>query len=147
MENASKALIIAAEVLFGVLLVTVGLFIFRAMGDFSDTVEDNIEQTVIRQFNAQYEEYLFKHDKLTAQDVVTLGNLAKNYNDYRGEIAITVKVNNVESKFVNAHALTDKDIYEFINQYSVKNEIYFTCKTINYNPESGKIDNIVLAKN
>ena len=107
MENASKALIIAAEVLFGVLLVTVGLFIFRAMGDFSDTVEDNIEQTVIRQFNAQYEEYLFKHDKLTAQDVVTLGNLAKNYNDYRGEIAITVKVNNVESKFVNAHALTD----------------------------------------
>ena len=145
MENASKALLIAAEVLLGILIISLGVFLFQAFGEFSMEVDNNIANKNIREFNAQYEEFLSK-TTITAQDVITLGNMAKNYNNTQESIAITVKVNNVESKYMNAHTLSDKTTYEFINKYSVENKIYFKCEKVNYNTGTGKIDEIILKK-
>lgn len=153
MENTSKALIIAAEILIGVLLLTLMVFTFRALDNFSDAVDSNIETKNIGEFNARFEKYRGKND-LTAQDVITIGNLAKQYNIevQEEQLLVNVTVLGVESKYAKPHKLTDELAYEFIKKYSneanTNQIIRFECKKENmeYNKTTGKINQIVLKK-
>ena len=57
MENASKALIIAAEVLIGVMVLTLGVYLYVS---FSQTANEVVEKTAeqqLIQFNTQYTVY------------------------------------------------------------------------------------------
>lgn len=141
MENASKALIIAAEVLIGVLLLTLMVFAFRAMGSFSDSVDKNIEMKNLSEFNTKFE--IYRKNDLTAQDVITIGNLAKKYNRESDSIQVTVNVNGTDSKYENVHRLSDTDTYEFIKKYSANT---FECENMEYNKTTGKIQKITLKK-
>ena len=145
MENASKALMLAAEVLLGVLLLTLMVFAFQELRNFSDTVNENIQAKTIAEFNAQFTKYEAKTN-LTAQDVITIGNLAKNYNESQESVQIRVLVQGVEARFSNAHTLTQSQVYEFINQYSMENKVYFECVSVHYNDETKKIDQVNLKK-
>lgn len=149
MENASKALIYAGEILLGVLLLTFMVFLFHSLGTFSDTVDENIETKNINEFNAPLEKYRGRTD-ITVQDIVTIGNYAKEYNEQIESIQIKVIVSGVESKYTSAHTLKDdKEQYEFIKKYSnsATNEIiYFECTQMTYNEETGRISEIKLKK-
>lgn len=149
MENASKAFIIAAEVLLGALLLTLIVFLFGAAGNFSNTVDKNIETKNINEFNAKFERY-HKRKNLTAQDVITIANLAKEYNKKIGSTEIAVTVLNVESKYRNAHQLENQFTYDFIEQYSyqssTKDITYFECQSIEYNDATRKVKQIVIKK-
>ena len=47
MENASKALIMAAEVLIGVMILTIAVTLFRTFSDFSkETLEEEVKKTL-----------------------------------------------------------------------------------------------------
>ena len=64
MENASKALIIAGAILLAILIIGLGIFIYRqAANTVSDT---GMDQLTIQQFNAQFENYLGKEITGTA---------------------------------------------------------------------------------
>lgn len=155
MENASKALTIAAEILIGVLLLTLLVFLFRAMGSFSNTVNSNIEAKNISEFNNPFEHYRGRND-ITAQDIVTMGNLAKQYNNQMESTQIEVIVNGVSNIYHKAHSLNDKTTYEFIEDYStikkttngqtVTEIVYFKCKEMTYHNQTGRIHKIVLEK-
>ena len=55
MENASKALIIAGAILLAILIIGLGIFIYRqAANTVSDT---GMDQLTIQQFNAQFTQY------------------------------------------------------------------------------------------
>ena len=55
MENASKALIIAGAILLAILIIGLGIFIYRqAANTVSDT---GMDQFAIQQFNAQFTQY------------------------------------------------------------------------------------------
>ena len=55
MENASKALIIAGAILLAILIIGLGIFIYRqAVNTVSDT---GMDQLAIQQFNAQFTQY------------------------------------------------------------------------------------------
>ena len=55
MENASKALIIAGAILLAILIIGLGIFIYRqAANTVSDT---GMDQLAIQQFNAQFTQY------------------------------------------------------------------------------------------
>ena len=55
MENASKALIIAGAILLAILIIGLGIFIYRqAENTVSDT---GMDQLAIQQFNAQFTQY------------------------------------------------------------------------------------------
>ena len=59
MENASKALIIAGAILLAILIIGLGIFIYRqAANTVSDT---GMDQLAIQQFNGQFENYLDKN--------------------------------------------------------------------------------------
>lgn len=145
MENASKALVIAAEVLIGVIVITLLAYTFQSYGGFSETVNKNIQTKNINEFNTKFENY-HKRKDLTPQDVITIANLAKNYNNAQDRIVITVRLTGVEAKYTNIHLLTDEETYEFINRYSMEQNSYFECQQLNYNETTQRIDKIVLKK-
>lgn len=58
MENASKALLIAAAVLIVILIIAFGMKIFNSTGDTSGQAEDLASSQQMQTFNAQFTGYL-----------------------------------------------------------------------------------------
>lgn len=79
MENASKALLMAATVLVGVLILSIGVYLFSIFGDFSSETAKQIEKKKISEFNAQFYKYLGQKE-CRAHDIVTVANLANENN-------------------------------------------------------------------
>jgi hypothetical protein len=146
MENASKALIMAGEVLIGVLVLSLLAIAFRAAGSFSKAVDDNIQTKLINEFNVKFENY--NKDNLTAQDVITIANLAKECGASGYEVVVLVE--GVEAKYQKPYLLDTEDMYNFIQKYSYdttnNNTIFFKCKNMEYNEENGKINKIIIKK-
>ena len=76
MENASKALIIAGAILLAILIIGLGIFIYRqAANTVSDT---GMDQLAIQQFNGQFENYI--KDNVSGATVKSLIQLVKTNN-------------------------------------------------------------------
>ena len=72
MENASKALLIAASILIVILLIAIGMRVFNSTSGTTDSVEVTMNATEKATFNAKFTAYIGK--KSSAQ-VKTLANL------------------------------------------------------------------------
>lgn len=57
MENASKALIIAGSVLIAILIISLGLFIFKSTEGTTDQTKKLGETLEVQQFNSQFLKY------------------------------------------------------------------------------------------
>ena len=97
MENASKALTMAASILVGVLIISFAVFLYSTyVGFASDNAKKN-EKNFINEFNTQYtkyygttlktiinskgkEEEILEPILCTIHDVITLSNLARENN-------------------------------------------------------------------
>ena len=79
MENASNALIMAATILIGVLIISAGVFLFNQFGENSKTINERMEQAQKDQINAQFVKFEGV-ETCTAHDIVSVANLAKEYN-------------------------------------------------------------------
>lgn len=89
MENASKALIMAAEVLIGVMIISIGVYLFNEMGSYSAETADQIEEAQLAQYNNQFLKYYGTETdddgnivpiKCSIHDIVGLANLAQKLN-------------------------------------------------------------------
>lgn len=89
MENASKALIMAAEILIGVMIISIGVYIFNEMGSYSSETTSQIEEAQLQQFNNQFLKYYgqttndegkLEDVKCTIHDIIGLANLANKIN-------------------------------------------------------------------
>ena len=72
MENASKALIMAASVLLGVMILSIGAYLFYVYSNYSADAYQKMEDNQISEFNAQFLKYY--------------GNTNRTYVDDRGNI-------------------------------------------------------------
>ena len=72
MENASKALIMAASVLLGVMILSIGVYLFYTYSSYSADAYQRMEDNQIAEFNAQFLKYY--------------GNTNRTYVDDRGNI-------------------------------------------------------------
>lgn len=88
MENASKALLMAAGVLIGLMIISLAILLFNSFGGTSATIHQNIETQQIEQFNSQFTVYNGK-DNVTIYDIISMANLAtqnnKQYEFQKGE--------------------------------------------------------------
>ena len=116
MENASRALIMAAGVLVGVLLLSLAVYLFTIFGNFGSEMTTQMNEKNLSEFNAQFTKYESYQDEngkwqntCRAQDVVTIANLAKeNNNKYEytvsdantGYYYVKVIVKNVSTKII-----------------------------------------------
>ena len=98
MENASKALLMAAGVLMGVVILSLAAYLFVTFSSSADDVKSEIANNQLNKFNSQFLAYEQRED-LTVYDILTEVNLAENNNKYYqlepGDTNyITVKVDN-----------------------------------------------------
>lgn len=167
MENASKALIMAASVLLGLMIMSVGVALFNSFGSFSREITSEIERTQIAEFNNQFlkyygEETIFNEEanryeiqkvKVTAHDIVTLTNLAKK-NNIENEVQeqsgksqnsqyIQISLNR---KLRNMEKLDEKVLTDFIQNnnmiYNANNELvtkYYYISNIEISDITGKV--------
>ena len=86
MENASKALIIAGAILLAILIIGLGIFIYRqAANTVSDT---GMDQLSIQQFNGQFENYI--KTNVSASNVRALLDTVSS-NNATSETKVTLK--------------------------------------------------------
>ena len=80
MENASKALIMAAGVLIGIMVLSLFVYLIFTFGSNTARIYDEQAKQQLEEFNSQFTAYDGRED-LTIYDVVTLANRAKESND------------------------------------------------------------------
>lgn len=79
MENASNALMIAAGVLIGLLILSLGVYLIHIFGDYVSNTQAEVAENTLAQFNQEYLKYNGL-DNLTIQDIVTVKNNALENN-------------------------------------------------------------------
>lgn len=87
MENAVKALLIAASVLIGIMIISLGVSLYASLSKYVESTQDEIVIKEIQRFNEQFIRYINYDDytkttqfTLTIQDIVTAANTAYENN-------------------------------------------------------------------
>lgn len=150
MENASRALIMAAGVLIGILILSLAIFLFMDFGSTSKEIYSQIEQVQLTQYNTQYDVYVGRTD-ITIYEIISVANLAKENNQYyqdytdfrqKYQVSIQLKVDNtIESDLQNKHLVEQQNLIEKYNSVDAQGKLQyiFVCNTINYHPNSGRV--------
>ena len=79
MENASKALFIAAGVIIALMVISLGVYLFITFGQTAANTHEQVKEYQLNQFNSQYISYRGRTD-LTIYDVITVANMATQNN-------------------------------------------------------------------
>ena len=167
MENASKALIIAGEVLIGVIIITILVFMFNKVNEFTESYHDKSDRQELIAFNAEYAKYITNNTAadatyIYAEEVVTIVNQAIDWNKTtpNDNEKIIVDICN-ESNVIEYKVLKNAQIQkgagplsigikefgvEFLNKYKLrtgeepaKPEYKFSCEMTISN-DTGRID-------
>ena len=91
MENASKALIIAGSVLIAILLISLGLFIFKSTSGATDQTQKLGETLEVQQFNSQFLKYC--GDSVKGSQVRTLCEVIIAHNA-NSDNKVSININN-----------------------------------------------------
>lgn len=102
MENASKALLIAAGILIGLILITMIIYGYNQISNYYNTKEQVKVMEQLSDFNKQYEPY--NRDDVRGSDILSLINKIIDYNtinegEERIEISITIPDNDTAKLF------------------------------------------------
>lgn len=84
MENASKALLMAAGMLIAILLISVGAFVYSKVKSLKTTEAEITAQKQVQAFNAEYESY--NRRLLRGIDVISVVNKAISNNERQDPI-------------------------------------------------------------
>lgn len=158
MENASQALLIAAGVLIGVMILSLGIYLFNVLGRYAANTQNEIDKIEIAQFNDQFLKYSGLTE-LTMQDIITVKNYALesnkkygNYNPLKDRAAenndyIDVYYAETKSQVQTASALIfnnkDEDLLTAEMEKIKEGEEVkrFTCEVV-VNSSTGRVNNI-----
>lgn len=143
MENASKALIMAGEVVIAVLVIGLIVYINVLFGSFSNSMNSKIAESQVSQFNNNFFIYSGRYN-ITVPEIATIINFAKQTNDsndlsrtnpeasiYYIDVTIDGKdffnsssyIDN-DSEYDNSNLKFKQKVNEFLNN---NNKLYFTC--------------------
>lgn len=145
MENASKALIMAAEILIGIIVLTLFVYVIVNFSEFSQNFDDKMLQQEIIEYNSKFEVYERKSEILV-QDIVSLRNMVQknnlDYNDTEYEYIkiriVTDKTNLLSNEYKAIDKLKDNQIFSLIELCNNR-KIKFNIKEMKKN-KVGKIN-------
>ena len=144
MENASKALLIGAGVLIGVIILSLAVYLFGVFGRYAEKTQDRITENHITQFNDKFLKYLGLTD-LTIQDLITVKNYALENNNQYGIYDSSIRAANnneyIDVYYKNGLAL----IFDITDEKLLKEELgtKYTCTGVDINPNTGKVNKIL----
>lgn len=151
MENATKAMLIAAGVLMGVMILSLGLALYAEMYSYVESTQESVRFAELKRFNTQFTNYINyigdeKQFNLTIQDVITVANIAFENNRIN---EATTELRGNESSLYVAVYLNGKPIEHVIHERSVEllsaeiaHEVEYTrykCETVNYSSFTGRV--------
>ena len=123
MENATKALLIAAGVMIGMMILSLGVYLYTNLSSYTEEVKEQMEINSNNKFNTQFLKYVnatkcsasepnkinisgtyYKTEfELTLQDVITAANLAyENNKSHDLEKSVT--------DYANENSLNSEDL-------------------------------------
>lgn len=155
MENASEALIMAAGVLIGVMILTLAVYLFVTFGAQSQELHKEITASQLTQYNAQYNVYEGRTN-ITIYQIISVKNLAKeneerykDYTDYNELYEVKVFLDNTEIK-----SKTDQELLSSYMTVDTNGELEheFSCiskqstNAVEYHP-NGRISVIRFYRN
>ena len=83
MENASEALIIAGTILIAMIVLSIGVYLVVNYAQVGESYDQTRVETEITKFNTNFTVFEGRTD-IKAQEIVTLWNLAKEYEKNNG---------------------------------------------------------------
>ena len=131
MENASKALIIAGEVLIGIMILSLASYLILSFGNYSRNLNERISESEITQFNVRFTNLAYRAN-ISSQDIASIVNFAKQsntrYEASPGDDFYT-------DVLIDGTSVISNDINEFLTNNG--NSTYYYCNLTNV-----RIDNI-----
>ena len=112
MENASKALLMAAGFLMGLLILSLMVYLFVSFGSNAEEMRGQIEKDRLAQFNSQFTSYQGK-EGITIYDIITVAGFATENNKYYGFNKTTISVNPEYKDYYVAVLLDGKGQIEY----------------------------------
>lgn len=137
MENASKALTMAAGILVGVLILALMVTLFASSNEVSSQYEQTKKSEAIQQFNTNFTKYLGQD--LTIHQVITMQNFASKSNNK----VCDVTINNMGITIEDDIKLVNQKYDNYVGQ-NVKLEIIYRIISIEYNEETGYISKVLI---
>lgn len=156
MENAVKALLIAAGVLIGLMIISLGVTLFSSLNQYTDETQRKIEENALQAFNEKFTRYINCEDdssaipefKLTIQDIVTVANIAyennKNYGldsaeSYNYYVTINMPgKNNLEKSINDSNSMNQFNSANLLKA-NIKKEYKCTYSCIKINENTGRV--------
>lgn len=113
MENASKALLMAAGILIGLILLTAGMYLFNTIRTSQQAKYLNLSEEQILAYNAEFESY--DKQRMYGTDVITVLNKAIDFNtqnewySYQGyQIDVTFRLETTVENYIVPYKLNEK---------------------------------------
>ena len=163
MENASRALLMAAGVLLGVMIISIAVALFSSFGDSSANIMSEIEKSQIAEFNSQFTKYYGIENGISSHDVVTIVNLAResntryevnNLNTYSDKslyIQVDVKnITNIEKNYTETNLvqlMKGKEVkYKVVQDENIIVNPYMIDE-INISETTGRVNYVKIIEN
>lgn len=147
MENASKALIMAAGVLIGVLILSLAVYLFASFGTSSAQVHKQNEENQLNEFNTQFTSYEGR-EEITIYDVITVKNLAdQNNRQYEldsstnSNFYITVRLGN---SIINNNKVKEEELIKKDTETLQEKLPTYSCK-VTISPVTGRVKEIIFS--
>ncbi len=143
MENASKALIMAAGTLIGILVISLATYLFADFGATSAKINKQVEEQRIVQFNSQFTSYIDKD--LTIYDIITILGYAQENNEYYQDVTneqIEVFIGTREITSYNSQQKQGLINDELNNVDTVLTKYILKAQAVEYKNNDGKVSKI-----
>lgn len=162
MENAVQALLIAAGVLIGIMILTLGVSLYSSLGSYIETTQESIISKQTQAFNTQFLKYINCDSSgnidftLTIQDIVTAASTAyesnKKYgldsysnNNYYVTINMPGETNLEQSINTRLEEILKKGYVEDSGKLKTV-EYKCTINNIKVNPTTGRVYEVTFVK-
>ena len=144
MENAAKGLIMAGGILIGIIVLSIGAFLYARMSNVKVQYDKDIEVAELSKFNTEFTVFEGRDD-IRSYEIVSLNNFVNAYNDKpknaNKQITLEVYKKNGTSKIdVDNNFLRNNSTTKDNNNKTIIK--YFTCTSLS-DDSNGRVSKIV----
>ncbi len=138
MENATKALLIAAGVFLGMMVLTASVFIYTQIVDYYRNEQDIIKSEQVAKFNNEYDSYIRKD--VRGNEILSLINKVVDYNKREAD----VEGIRFERMIIEIKLDGKKSEFKYPRKYDVDNkDIIMDFNNSNSDRDLDKISNVM----
>ncbi len=131
MENASKALLIAAGVFLALMVLSLGIYLHGRLSQSTSSYINKLDAAELTKYNAPFE-VLADRENITAQEIASI---IEDSKQKEFQVQIIVDGNNMERYSIN-------EINNFLDENIMKDRfklIYFKCDSIEYETDINSV--------